>query len=86
MADLQFKDPGAGINSIAAKRPKIQRKTLADRLIAMGLAKDEAQANLYFIGFVVIAFALIIYINMNTFRTPAPVEILDDDIDMMMEI
>jgi hypothetical protein len=82
-SDLQFNEPG--VNSIAARRPKIQKKTFADRLIAMGLAKDEAQANLYLIGFIVIAFGLIIYINLSTFRTPAPVNFTDDEL-MMMEM
>lgn len=83
MSELQFKDES--VNSIAARRPKARRKTFADRLIGMGLAKDEAQANLYFIGFIVVAFGLIIYININTFRAPAaaPVEMTDEEMMMM---
>jgi hypothetical protein len=79
MTDIQFSEPG--VNSIAARRPKKVRRSFADRLIGWGLAKDEGQANLYLIGFIIIGFGLIIYINMNTFSTPAPTPITDD---MMM--
>ncbi|MFN3188122.1 MAG: hypothetical protein ACK42D_01060 [Candidatus Paceibacteria bacterium] len=82
--NLQFNDPT--VNSIASRRPKIKKKTFSDRLINAGLAKDEAQANLYLIGFIVIAFALIIYINMKTFSSPAPAAITDDEMDEMMDI
>ena len=77
--DLQFQDKS--INSISARRAKFKstRKTFAERIVGWGLAKDTAQANLYFIGFIVICFGLIIYINMKTFSSPAPVEILDDE-------
>jgi hypothetical protein len=68
MPDLRFEEPGVG--SITARRPKPKRLSFSDRLIALGLAKDEAQANLYLIGFIIVGFGLIIYLNVSTFSTP----------------
>lgn len=78
--DLQFQDQS--INSISARRAKFQnsRKTFAERLVGWGLAKDTDQARLYLIGFIVVCFGLIVYINMKTFSSPAPVEVIDDAI------
>lgn len=76
--DLQFQDQD--INNISARRAKFKstKKSFAERLVDWGLAKDTDQARLYLIGFIVICFGLIIYINMKTFSSPAPVEIIDD--------
>jgi hypothetical protein len=78
MSDLQFED--SNVNSISARRAKFKstKKTFAERLVDWGLAKDTDRARLYLIGFIVICFGLIIYINMKTFSSPAPVEITDD--------
>jgi len=75
MNNLQFDEGGP---SITARRPKKTKMTFADRVIALGLAKTEAQANLYLIGFIVVAFGFIIYLNMQTFSTPAPVNFDDE--------
>lgn len=68
MPDLQFQE--SEISSISARRKRPKRQTFSDRLIALGLAKDAAQANLYLIGFIIVGFGLIIYLNLSTFSTP----------------
>lgn len=77
--NLQFQDQT--VNSIASKRAKFKktRKTFAELLVGWGLAKDVTQARLYLIAFIVVCFGLIIYINLQTFSSPAPVEITDDE-------
>lgn len=81
--DLEFQDSTA--NSIAARRAKFKttRQTFAERLVNWGIAKDIDQARLFLIAFVVICFGLIIYINMNTFRS-APIDMSDDLINIEM--
>lgn len=74
MTDFQFNDGSSNIRR--SVRPR--RKTFADRLIAWGIVKDEAQANLVLIAFIVVAFIAIIIININTFSSPAPAPIPDE--------
>lgn len=54
-------------NITLRNRPKSKKSSFANLLIKWGLAKDEAQANLYLIGFIVVIFGIILYQNRNLF-------------------
>lgn len=54
-------------NITLRNRPKGKKGGFANMLIGWGLAKDEAQANLYLIGLIVVVFGIIIYQNRNLF-------------------
>lgn len=84
MAKIQLNDPGNNVNS-SVRRTK-SKKTLTDRLIDSGLVKTKEQANLLFIAVIVVGFLLIIYINIQTFSTPAVVDdaFLESD-EMLMQ-
>lgn len=73
MADFQLNENDS-MGSIRSLRPKKTPKGITQKLISWGLAKDEAQAKLYMIALIVIGFAVIIYININTFSSPAPAD------------
>ncbi len=54
-------------NITLQNRRKNKKGGFANMLIGWGLAKDEAQANLYLIGFIIVIFAVIIYQNRSLF-------------------
>jgi hypothetical protein len=53
-------------NITLRNRPKSNKAGFSSNLIRWGLAKDQAQANLYLIGFVVVIFLIIIYQNRHS--------------------
>jgi len=77
--DLQFEDKS--VNSIASKRAKFKttHKTFAERLVSLGVAKDEDQGRLILIVLIVICFGFIVYINMKTFSSPTPINVTEDE-------
>lgn len=54
-------------NITLRNRPKGKKGGFANILIGWGLAKDEWQANLYLIAFIIVVFAIIIYQNRSLF-------------------
>ena len=54
-------------NITLRNRPKTKKGSFANTLIGWGLAKDEAQANLYLIGLIVAIVCIIIYQNRQLF-------------------
>jgi hypothetical protein len=62
MADFKLNEE----DTIALRnRPKVKKGGLANMLINWGIAKTEAQANLYLIIFMIGCIAIIIYQNRH---------------------
>jgi hypothetical protein len=58
MANFQFNDEQTGLSR---RQQTVKVKGIQGRIIKWGLAKNESQANLIMIGLVIVAFAIIIW-------------------------
>lgn len=78
MANFQLNEED-GMATISSRRPKKKAGiSLTDKMVNWGLVKDAAQAKIFMIIFLVIGFGLIIYMNIQTFSSPA-----EDAVDSM---
>lgn len=86
MPDFKLEDPGDTINPIYMRRKK-PKKGLALKLIDWGIVQNMQQANMALLVFIVIAFILIIIINIRTFSSPTTIPVDDlfweEEVEMM---
>jgi len=52
---------------------KKTKQSMQQKLVSWGLARTEATARLYLIGFIVVGIGLIIFLNIQTFSSPTVV-------------
>jgi len=81
MRNFQLNENDA-IKTISSRRPKKQGAGLTQRLIGLGIVKDESQAKMIMIGLIIVGFGIIIYMNIQTFAAPA--EVPFDDSALML--